>query len=783
MHALLLAVCCLVSGHVHAASGAPLAGARVVLRGPVTIVLSSDATGAIATHVSPGDYQVNAVANGYTPVSTDVKIDRDVALDFSLEPLDAPTLRTISVVTVDGRLAPNRGAIPSITVTRADMERLGDDRIVQALQTLPGATFARPDGGGANAVSVVALRGPDPSESLVTLDGQLLNDGNTGDLDLSRLPIAAFAAVDVTEGLGPEDSNGSNTFGGSINLVSLAPTQKPHWAFSQSAGSFGHTETWANATGSRGRLGYAFALDNTHQLGYANAVVPLYSSVDPTCSPCTTLLGSSVASHAALGNVSWSFSQRANVTARVFLLGDSRDQSGSINGINGLAGTLDAKGDAVPVGAFIGPGAQTFSQNIRAYQVRGQAPLGAGEVIANAYASNNDIGLAGNPSNPAYDVTHVDHRYNGEVSWQRTFDRSNYSIGGYTRYESLQFLAPPSSDGSTLTSFQQQPLLGQTIDTFYVRGGLQATKELRLDAGLFQTHYSTFGSNLDSRIGAIYYLDPKTSLRASFGTGFRPPLLFERYVFPLSQLAQDQYGVFVGQGSPNERPEHATEYELGLSHHFQSATLDVSLYRTNLRNPIEIYYPYQRALANGCVGQTPQAPIAGCTSYQSNIGNAVYQGAELRFVQRFAPQHLFLTAMYGLNVAYPKDLTADFSNPTSGANLVDNRQFGGIPQQQGSLELDWVKGDWHAAASAVFRGTNNELNTGPFTRVNASVGVKLDPMMDLTFAGTNIFNDGAGRYTIFGAGVPYLGIDNAPIPSDRYGVEPFGLRMILTIRH
>jgi outer membrane receptor protein involved in Fe transport len=169
----------------------------------------------------------------------------------------------------------------------------------------------------------------------------------------------------------------------------------------------------------------------------------------------------------------------------------------------------------------------------------------------------------------------------------------------------------------------------------------------------------------------------------------------------------------------------------------------------------------------------------------------VYQGLEARFVHRFPAQHVFLTARYGLNVAYPKDLDAQFSNPTSGGNLVDDEQFLGIPQQQGSLQVDWAEGAWHADASAVFRGKNNELNLGPFTVLSALAGYRFGRRLDLSLAATNLFNAGAGRFTVFGAGEPYRGIvgQNAsgspifgPLPTDALHVEPAGFRSILTFR-
>ncbi len=784
---MVLAACCLVRAEVHSASGAAVAGARTELVGARTLRATSDAAGRFSVTVPPGQYRVVTAAKGYAPLTVSADIEADATLDIGLEPLDSPKLRPIGSVTIDGRLAPVQGTIPAVTITRADLDRLGDDRVIDALANVPSATFTRPDGGAASAIAVVSLRGPDPSESLAALDGQLLNDGNTGDLDLSRLPSAAFSAIDVTEGLGPEDANGSNTFGGAINFVSLRPTKDPHLGLSFSGGSFGQNESWLNATGTSGRLGYAFALDGQNEGGYVNEAAPVFSTTNPACAPCTTALGSSVFSRLGLGTLSWSFSQNADLTARVFLLGDARDQSSAVNGIDRNAADLGTP----QYGQLTGPGEQTFDQTIRAYQIRARAPLGAGELTSDLSLSDNDIVVNGGGASP-YDIDHVDKRYNAGLTWQRTFDTGQLAIGGYARYESLAFIAPPSATATPATPGQTAPQLGQTIDVLFVRGGFQPAAKLRLDAGIFASRYASFGSNLDGRFGAIYSLDPATSLRFSLGTGFRAPLLAERYQFPYSQLTLDGNNVFVTQGNPNEHPEHATEYELGVSHEFSKlATLDLSFYQTNLRNPIEIFYPLA-AVANGtCTTNSYAAPIAACVSYNSNVGNAVYQGLEARLVRRFPRQHLFVSAMYGLNVAYPKDLNAQFSNPTSGGNLVDGAQFLGIPQQQGSLEADWANNGWHAATAAAFRGKNNELNLPPFTIVNALAGYRIASHVDLSLAGTNLLNAAAGPFTLFGAGVPYRGVvggnaSGGPVygalPTDALHVEPIGVRLILTLK-
>ncbi len=395
--------------------------------------------------------------------------------------------------------------------------------------------------------------------------------------------------------------------------------------------------------------------------------------------------------------------------------------------------------------------------------MHGRAPLGAGELVADLSRSTDNVDIAGGGvSNPLYDLSHADMRTNESLQWGRAFSASSFAFGGYLRQET--FVAPGAV-----------PQLTQNIASYFARAAWQPAAKLHLGAGLYASHYTTFGSNLDGRLSAVYDTDPRTSVRFSAGTGFRAPLLIERYVFTNDGLPPpDNNCVISGQGNPNEKPEHATEYELGVSRQFgANSTLDASVYRTNLRDPIENYYP----------GDTCPAVSY---SYPINIGNAVYEGAELHYVQRFPQAHAFITAMYGLNVAYPSNMPVTVSNPTSGAYIVNDEQFPNIPQQQASLEADWAYRAWHAAAVGVYRGNNNPLNQPPLVFVDAAVGREIAHDVDLTLAGTNLFNAGAGKFQIFSGGEPYYGVVApgrlGPLPTNLLTVEPAGLRLILTVR-
>src|ERR1700722_4035314 len=345
---ILIAACCLVTGTVRAPSGAPIAHAQLTFRGPRIAAATSGAKGDFSVQIPPGRYDLTVVARAYGAVTVNTGLAGEGSrIDVVLEPSDTPKLRTIGEVTVNGGFTLDRNVIPEMDVSRAQMDALGYSQVLQALQEVPSVVIQRPDAGAPTAPAVVSLRGPDPSEAMVTLDGQQLNDGNTGDIDLSQFAVPAFNSVSVTEGLGPTDSEGSNTFGGGVNLVSLRPTQEEHLNFSGSAGSYGTTQSWINATGSVGKLGYALAGNDYQQGGQVNQyswVVPSDNlpvccgaptkTKTPNC-PFYAHLGSTVSAMLGMAHLDYNFSQRADVGFRLFTLGDNRDESSALNGIAG----------------------------------------------------------------------------------------------------------------------------------------------------------------------------------------------------------------------------------------------------------------------------------------------------------------------------------------------------------------------------------------------------------------------------------------------------------------
>ncbi len=100
-----------------------------------------------------------------------------------------------------------------------------------------------------------------------------MNNGNTGDFDVSLLDPAALQDVQVVYGIAPSSLVGPNTIGGGINILTLQPTIADHSLmriFGGTNGTFGET---LQTTGTVDRFGYAFSLHGATSSGSVNQTV------------------------------------------------------------------------------------------------------------------------------------------------------------------------------------------------------------------------------------------------------------------------------------------------------------------------------------------------------------------------------------------------------------------------------------------------------------------------------------------------------------------------------
>jgi outer membrane cobalamin receptor len=755
--------CCGISGSVHSADGAPLR-AHVNLAGPSHVVLDSDRNGLFHGTVPAGAYRVTIESPGYAAAQTDVVVHEGERIEAALEPLGTGRLREIGRVTVDGRLAVTRTTVPSRTVSRAELDALGYDHVVDALAGIPSVTLTRPDGGTASATTVVSLRGPDPSETRISLDGQPLNNANTGDLDLASFPSLLLAGLDVSEGLGPDDRGGADTIGGEINLISLRPTATPQRSLRFSAGSFGRTSAEVNATGRVSRFGYALALGSAQSAGYVHDYPVTLQVPDPSggTTAVATRVGSATSLATGLVNLSYDLSPRSTLRLRSLTLDGRRDEGAA------QTAPADPANDS-PGAFFVGSGPETSAESFRATLATLTLPLGAGTLAISSGLSSNATAITrtlpdAGASSP-YDFSLTDRLATEKVEWARAIGAATFALGAQVRSETLT-----SPDQFVAT---QREHATQT----WLRASTDLGPRVHAGASVVSSHWSSFGTSTDGRVGISYEDATGGTLRFAAGTGFRAPLLAELYSLPVTALVPDVNCVGAN-GNPRERAEHATEYELGYGKRFGTTTVDATVYRTNLRDPIENFYPLGTTCPFDAAGNPISTVVA--QAFPVNVGNVVYQGGSLRLAHRFGPW--FATAEYGVNAAYPTTLPdVVAANPTSGSDLVVGQQFAGIPIQEFSLGLRYARAGLHGAANLTAKSANNELAQGRFATLDAAVG-KTWRHVDLTLAGTNLTNAVSGRFTRLGLGTPYPLPGTMPAPRDALVLEPAAFRVILTIR-
>ncbi|MFA5795015.1 MAG: TonB-dependent receptor [Candidatus Brocadiia bacterium] len=106
-----------------------------------------------------------------------------------------------------------------------------------------------------------------------------------------------------------------------------------------------------------------------------------------------------------------------------------------------------------------------------------------------------------------------------------------------------------------------------------------------LTLGLRYDRNEEFGSELSPRVGAVYHLDQKTTLRAAVGQAYRAPAVSDLY------LPVTPYGPITFQGNPDLNPETLWSYEVGADYKLNA---DLSGHLTLSRSALKDAWDYMR---------------------------------------------------------------------------------------------------------------------------------------------------------------------------------------------
>lgn len=236
-------------GVVRAVDGHPVANANVEVNG---VHATTDAEGRFAIDVANGNYTVVVTRSGFQPVAINAATDSDVVI--TLRPGLAES------IVVSGIRAEAKTPVTKSDVDRSTIQRdyYGQD-IPLLLRDTPSIDTYAEAGVGGSGYSYITLRGISPTRINFTLDGVPLADSEDMTTYFADFPDLArsLQSIQVQRGVGTS-TVGSPSFGGSINLESIAPSSEQSTSAELGFGSFG-TKT-ATVGYQSGALpgGYAF---------------------------------------------------------------------------------------------------------------------------------------------------------------------------------------------------------------------------------------------------------------------------------------------------------------------------------------------------------------------------------------------------------------------------------------------------------------------------------------------------------------------------------------------
>ena len=194
-------------------------GKHILLR-KTCMVLALEALAVSAVAAQSAPTQDDSGSTG-TPATTQTAVDAAKSSKKKTVQLQQVTVTGSNIRGVDVETA-----LPTITITRQDINRQGFATVGQLLQNLPSA--ATPDLSRADAGSLgvnqggtfIDLRGLGSQRTLVLVDGQRIGAVHGGYTDISVIPTAIVDHIDIL-GSGASAVYGSDAIAGVINIVTL----------------------------------------------------------------------------------------------------------------------------------------------------------------------------------------------------------------------------------------------------------------------------------------------------------------------------------------------------------------------------------------------------------------------------------------------------------------------------------------------------------------------------------------------------------------------------------
>ncbi|MBI4591773.1 MAG: TonB-dependent receptor [Candidatus Rokubacteria bacterium] len=161
------------------------------------------------------------------------------------------------VITATKVEAPQERLGASVTViTEDELQSYNYDRIEDALRSVPGVEVQR--SGTLGKATSVRIRGANPNQVQVLIDGMRVKSPTLGQFDFSDLSLDDVERIEIIRG--PQSTlHGADAIGGVIHLITKKGTGPPAGALSVEGGSHQTFREQAATSGALGRLNFSLS--------------------------------------------------------------------------------------------------------------------------------------------------------------------------------------------------------------------------------------------------------------------------------------------------------------------------------------------------------------------------------------------------------------------------------------------------------------------------------------------------------------------------------------------
>jgi vitamin B12 transporter len=559
----------------------------------------------------------------------------------------------------------------SVTViTAADIERQQQRTVSDVLNTVPGLQVVQ--NGSLGTQTSVFMRGTNSNHIKVLIDGIDISDASTpsGAIDFGQLVTSDIERIEVLRG--PQSGlYGSDAIGGVISITTKKGSGPAKATGYLEGGSFKTFNQALGVSGSKERFDYAF--NASHFRSADMPVTPGYM-VPPGASAIGNLYDNTTLSTKlgadATDNLRFNLIGRYSDAKLNYSSDDPNAFPGKTYATQSTANTKDFYGRAEAVAALLdGRFINTFGVNYTDHNRDNQDPNG-------------------NPPS-TFKSNRKDYNWRGNF----VVMPGETLVAGLNR-EDDQATSPNINSIRTGNQGGFLELQSEVAKRFFVVANVR------------HDDHDAFGGHNTWRIAPAYIVPvTETKLKASYGTGFHAPTLYQLY----------GVGSFGYVGKSKLAPETSRGYDFGFEQPMfdDRVQFGVTFYRNNITNLINnVFFPVN--------------------SYV-NVGQALTYGAE---------------AFVAVTVTKELRMRLDYTRTTA-RDVIADTELLRRPSDKYTVSADWQPTDRLTITPSLFylgpwmdidRSTFVTKRTSSVTLVNLAASYKVDDTITVFARANNLLN-------------------------------------------